>query len=84
MGLLNALRRLGYGKDEMTIHGFRGSASTTMNIREMAGPDVIERQLAHIELNKVRRAYNAAAYLPQRRKLMQDWADLCDRLRNGD
>ena len=82
--MLSALRRLGSGKDEMTIHGFRGSASTTMNIREMAGPDVIERQLAHIELNKVRRAYNAAAYLPQRRKLMQDWADLCDKLRSGE
>ena len=80
--MLAALRRLGYGKDEMCIHGFRGSASTTMNIREMAGPDVIERQLAHIELNKVRRAYNAAEYLPQRRKLMQDWADLCDALRD--
>lgn len=81
--LLSALRSLGYSKDEMCIHGFRGSASTTMNVREMAGPDVIEWQLAHIELNKVRRAYNAAEYLPQRRKLMQEWADLCDRLRAG-
>lgn len=79
--LLAALRRLGYGAEEMCIHGFRGVASTTMNLREMAAPDVIERQLAHIEMNKVRRAYNAAEYLAQRRVLMQEWADLCDQLK---
>jgi integrase len=69
-----ALRRLDYGPDEMTGHGFRSMASTLLN---EAGwnRDAIERQLAHTEKNKVRAAYNAAEYLPERRKMMQAWAD---------
>jgi integrase len=69
-----ALRRLGYAKDEMTGHGFRALASTRLN--EMGWPpDVVERQLAHAEANKVRAVYNRAQYLPERRKMMQAWAD---------
>ena len=53
-----ALRRLGYGTDEMTGHGFRAMAATRLN--EMGwNRDAIERQLAHAESNKVRAAYNA-------------------------
>ncbi|MDN5923761.1 MAG: tyrosine-type recombinase/integrase [Xanthomonadales bacterium] len=78
-----ALRRLGYTKDEMTGHGFRSMASTRLN--EMGwNPDAIERQLAHAESNKVRGAYNSAAqYLPERKRMMQAWADYLDGLRHG-
>jgi integrase len=77
-----ALRRLGYPKDEMTGHGFRALASTRLN--EMGWPpDVIERQLAHAEPNKVRAVYNRAQYLPERRKMMQTWADYLGTLRRS-
>ncbi|QVL37041.1 tyrosine-type recombinase/integrase [Aminirod propionatiphilus] len=69
-----ALRTMGYANDDMTAHGFRGMASTLLN--ENGWPvDVIERQLAHVDKNTVRAAYNHAEYLPQRRDLMQWWAD---------
>lgn len=75
-----ALRRMGYTKDEMTGHGFRSMASTNLN--EMGfHPDHIERQLAHVENNKVRAAYNYAEHLPERRKMMQAWADYLDGLK---
>ena len=77
-----ALRRMGYTKDDMTGHGFRSMASTRLN--EMGwNPDLIERQLAHAERNKVRAAYNRAEYLAERRKMMQAWADYLDALREG-
>lgn len=69
-----ALRRLGFDKETMTGHGFRALASTRLNELGWA-PDVIERQLAHTERNKVRAAYNRAQYLAERRKMMQAWAD---------
>ncbi|MDL2216837.1 integrase arm-type DNA-binding domain-containing protein, partial [Desulfovibrio sp. OttesenSCG-928-M14] len=59
MGLLNALRRLGYGKGEMTVHGFRSMASTILN-EQGYRPDVIEAALAHGEKNAIRAAYNRA------------------------
>lgn len=75
-----ALRRLGYTGDEMTGHGFRALASTRLNELGFA-PDLIERQLAHAERNKVRAAYNRAQYLAERRLLMQAWADHLDSLK---
>jgi integrase len=75
-----ALRRLGFRSTEMTSHGFRTMASTLLNEQGFA-PDVIELQLAHKERNKVRDAYNRATKLPERRKMMQAWADYLDRLR---
>jgi integrase len=79
--LLFALYRLGY-KGKMTGHGFRAVASSMLN---EAGhrADVIERQLAHKEPNKIRNAYNRAEYLPERRKMMQQWADTLAALANG-
>jgi integrase len=74
-----ALRRLGYSTDEMTGHGFRSLASTCLN-EQGWNPDWIEIQLAHGERNKVRAAYNHARYLPQRREMMQAWADYLDDL----
>ena len=77
-----ALRRLGYASDEQTAHGFRSMASTLLNEQGFP-PDVIELQLAHSERNKVRAAYNKAQRLPERRKMMQAWADYLDGLRAG-
>jgi integrase len=69
-----ALRRMSYERGVMTAHGFRTMASTLLN--EMGWPaDAIERQLAHAERNGVRDAYNRAEYLPERRRMMQAWAD---------
>ena len=77
-----ALRRLGYSSEEQTGHGFRSMASTLLN-EQGYPPDVIELQLAHTERNKVRAAYNKAQRLPERRKMMQAWADYLDGLRTG-
>jgi integrase len=62
-------------KGTFTPHGIRGTASTWANEVGHFRNDVIERQLAHAERNHVRGAYNHAEYLPERRKLMQAWAD---------
>jgi integrase len=78
--IVAALRRLGFGQDEMCAHGFRGMASTILNEQGWP-PDVIERALAHAEGNSVRAAYNHARYLPERRKMMQVWADWLDGLK---
>ena len=72
-----ALRRLGYASDEMTGHGFRSMASTLLN-EQGWHRDAIERQLAHAERNAVRAAYNYAEHLPERRRMMQAWADYLD------
>ena len=80
MTLLNGLRRLGYTREEMTIHGFRGVASTQLN--ELGfNSDLIETQLAHIDKNKVRSAYNGAQWLKQRAEMMQAWSDYLDQLK---
>jgi integrase len=76
------LRRLGYAKDEMTGHGFRSIASTLLN-EQGWHRDAIERQLAHAERDNVRAAYNFAEHLPERRKMMQAWADYLDGLKAG-
>lgn len=77
-----ALRRLGYEQHEMTAHGFRAMASTRLN--ELGWPpDVIERQLSHVERDKVRASYNRAAYMDERRRMMQAWADYLDGLKSG-
>ena len=81
--ILAALRRMGYAKEEMTGHGFRGMASTILHEKGWS-TDVIERQLAHAEGNSVTAVYNHAQHLPERRKMMQWWADYLDELRRGD
>jgi len=75
------LRRLGFTNDDITTHGFRHMASTQLN--ELGfNSDVIERQLAHCESNKVRAAYNHAELLQDRTAMMQCWSDQLDKLRN--
>ncbi len=80
--VLAALRRMGYTKDEMTGHGFRAMASTVLH--EQGWPsDIIERQLAHAERNSIKAAYNHAQHLPERRKMMQAWADYLGKLKGA-
>ncbi len=83
MALLAALRRMGFDKSEMTIHGFRAMARTILD--EVLGfrPDFIEHQLAHAVRDPNGRAYNRTAHLPERIKMMQAWADYLDSLKNG-
>lgn len=75
-----ALRRLGYATAEMTAHGFRSTASTLLH---ELGFDtrMIEVQLAHVDQDQTRGIYNRAAYLPQRKKMMQAWSDYLDKLK---
>jgi integrase len=75
--LLYFSNRLGYA-GRHTIHGFRTIASTVLNESRKWHPDVIERQLSHQESNKVRKAYNRAEHLDERRKMMEWWADHID------
>lgn len=77
-----ALRRMGFDRDTMTGHGFRSMASTLLN-EQGWHRDAIERQLAHAERDAVRAAYNYAEHLPERRKMMQAWADYLDSLRDA-
>jgi len=79
--VIYALARMGY-KGRMTGHGFRSVASTLLNEQGFRA-DLIERQLAHAENNAVRAAYNRAEYLPERKKMMQQWADYLDKLKAG-
>ena len=79
--LLYAMYRMGY-HGRATSQGFRATASTILNEQGWR-PDVIERQLAHAERNKVRKAYNRASYLAERREMMQAWADFLDGLAAG-
>ena len=79
----SALRTLGFAKEEMTAHGFRAMAATLLNESGKFHPDAIERQLAHLENNGVRRAYTRGEYWNERVTLMQFWSDELERLRDG-
>jgi len=74
--VLYLMARMGY-KGRMTGHGWRSVASTWANENGYS-PDAIERQLAHVPDNKIRAVYNRAEYLPDRKKMLQDWADWLD------
>lgn len=79
-----ALRRMGYGNEEMTPHGFRAMACTLM-IERLPGitPDALEAQLAHGKSGPLGAAYDRAEFMEQRRAMMQAWADYLDQLRTG-
>lgn len=72
-----ALRRMGYGPDVMTAHGFRAMAATILSEQGWSS-EVIERQLAHVDKNRVRAAYQRSDLLEDRRKMLQAWADYLD------
>jgi integrase len=83
VALLAALRRIGYEKTEMTVHGFRAMARTILDERLKFRPDFVEHQLAHAVKDPNGRAYNRTAFLDERHEMMQKWADYLDGLKNG-
>jgi integrase len=80
--IIAALRRMGIDKDEMSGHGFRAVARTILDEVLGVRPDFIEHQLAHAVRDPNGRAYNRTAHLPERRKMMQQWADYLDALKS--
>jgi integrase len=81
-GALNAaLRAMGVDGETHVAHGFRSTASSLLNEHSTFAPDVIERALAHGDPDPIRRAYNRAQYWQERVRMMQWWADYCDRLK---
>lgn len=78
-----ALRRLGFKSDEMCSHGFRASASSLLNESGLWHADAIERQLAHVDNDSVRRAYARADYWDERVRMMAWWADKCAEMKRG-
>lgn len=80
--ICSALRSMGFGKEQMSAHGFRSMASTLLNEQGFRY-DVIERQLAHVQGNSVRAAYNRAEYLQERREMMQWYSDFLFDLQNS-
>lgn len=81
--ILAAMRRMGISKEEMSGHGFRAMARTILDEVLGVRPDLIEHQLAHAVRDPNGRAYNRTAHLPDRKKMMQLWADYLDELRKG-
>jgi len=79
--ILSALRRMDFAKEEMSGHGFRAMARTIMDEVLQVRPDIIEHQLAHAVRDPLGRAYNRTKFLPERRVMMQQWADYLDSLR---
>jgi integrase len=81
--VLVAMRAMEIGREEMTGHGFRAAARTILD--EVLGfrVDLIEHQLAHAVKDPNGRAYNRTAHLPERREMMQRWADYLDKLKAG-
>jgi integrase len=78
-----ALRRLGFKKEGMTAHGFRSAASSMLNESGLWNADAIERQLAHVDNDSIRRAYARADFWEERVRMMNWWADKIDELRLG-
>lgn len=78
-----ALRRMGFGAEEMTAHGFPAMASTLPNESGKWHPDAIERALAHRDNDQVRAAYHRGAHWEERVRMAQWWSDYVDQLRIG-
>ena len=78
-----ALRRMGYGPDNMTAHGFRSTASSLLNESGKWSADAIKRALSHADGNQVRAAYHHGAHWPERVEMAQWWSDRLDSLTGG-
>jgi len=81
MSINMALRRMGYGKDDMTGHGFRAIARTLLDEVLEFPLEIIEQQLAHQVRDMHGRAYNRTKHLGKRKAMMQRWSDYCDELK---
>lgn len=80
-GILSALRRMGFEKDEMSGHGFRAMARTLLAEELHIRPEIIEHQLAHKVPDALGAAYNRTRFIKERVVMMQDWADYLDKLK---
>ncbi len=80
--ILAALRRMDYGKDEMTPHGFRSMASTLLHENGF-DHQAIELQLAHSRKDTVAAAYDRSSLMPERKRMMQWWSDHLHKLEHG-
>ena len=80
--ILTAMRRMGISKEEMCGHGFRATASTILRQNLHIREDLIEHELGHQVIDPNGRAYNRATFLPERRLMMQVWADYLDKLKS--
>jgi len=78
-----ALRAMDYAKDVIVGHGFRATARTILDEVLGVAPHIIEQQLSHTVKDPLGRAYNRTAHLPQRKAMLQDWADYLDKLKKG-
>lgn len=81
--ILMALKRMGY-KNKMTGHGFRALAMSTIKEKLGYRHEVVDRQLAHAQKDKVASAYDRATFLDERKKMMQEWADYLDKIAVGN
>ncbi len=81
--ILMALRRMGY-QNKMTGHGFRALAMSTLKEKLGYRHEVVDRQLAHAQKDKVASAYDRAKFLDERKKMMQEWADYIDSIESGN
>ena len=77
-----AMRTIGIPKDTMSVHGFRAMARTCLDEQLGVAPHLVEHQLAHTVKDPLGRAYNRTTHLPERREMMQKWADYLDELRS--
>lgn len=82
-GVRVALRSMGYTNEQMTAHGFRAMSRTLLDEVLGFAPELIEHQMAHTVKDPLGRAYNRTKHLPQRKEMMQRWADYLDQLREG-
>ena len=80
--MIGALSNLGIGKDELAIHGWRAVARTMLDEHLGERPDFIEYQLAHAVRDANGRAYNRTSFLEERRRMMQQWSDYLDKLKD--
>ncbi|MGC9159344.1 MAG: tyrosine-type recombinase/integrase [Terracidiphilus sp.] len=80
--ILTAMRRMGISKEEMCGHGFRATARTILSQNLHIREDLIEHELGHQVIDPNGRAYNRATFLPERRLMMQVWADYLDKLKS--
>jgi integrase len=81
--ILVAMRAMEIRKEEMTGHGFRAAARTILDEVLKVRVDLIEHQLGHRVKDPNGRAYNRTSFLPERKRMMQQWADYLDRLKTG-
>ncbi|MFZ2956176.1 MAG: integrase arm-type DNA-binding domain-containing protein [Candidatus Ozemobacteraceae bacterium] len=83
-GVLSALRRMGIEKSELCGHGWRAVARTMLDEILHFAPHLIEHQLGHVVKDPNGRAYNRTTHLPDRREMMQRWADYLEQLKTGE